>query len=286
MFDLYKEIKNTVSGLNDGLRIAVSNADNFTTPGYKYTYASFTTVFSRVKSGGTDKINPVEYPGSMTLGSTTTDFTQGPITFGTGMDVAIVGEGFIPMTNAANETGTSDLVYTRAGRFQVDFNNQFVVDSFGRKVFGFKVDANGNKISNDLVPIQTNGSNDVGFLDDGVFVSSYQKNKDDVKNGVASPTKTTPMYKLALTTFPNKQGLTLTQGGAWHETLASGQHLTAGASKEGSYGSIRGASLESSNIDVAKVALDLAILNRGFSAVQGVIDDVNKILSGLISKLQ
>ncbi len=285
MFDLYKVIKNSVGGLNSALRIAIANADNFNTPGYKYTFASFTTVYSQVLSSGTDKVNPLQYAGSMTLGSTSTDFSQGNITFGTGMDVAIVGKGFFMLSKSASDT-SGDRVISRAGRFQVDSANQFVTDSFGRKVYGYKVDANGNITDRTLVPIETNGETDVGFTDDGLFVGNYQKNKDDINNKVAEPTAQKKMFKLALTTVPNEQGLILTDGTAYQVTAASGPLQDPGAANEGIYGAIKGSSLESANVDVSKVALDLALLNRGFSAIQGVIDDVNKVLSGLISKLQ
>ena len=56
-------------------------------------------------------------------------------------------------------------------------------------------------------------------------------------------------------------------------------------SGEGAYGSILAEQLEASNVDVAKIGLDMAQLNRSFAAVQGIVDDVNKTLSGLISKL-
>jgi flagellar hook protein FlgE len=284
MLDLYKSIKNTLGGLNSALRIAISNADNFNSPGFKYTFASFTTVYSTVEQGATEQRNPVQFAGSMTLGSTTTDFSQGSISFGTNMDAAIIGEGFFLLSRS--KSNTDELVYSRSGRFQVDFNNKFVTDSFGRKLMGFKVDGNGVPISDELVPIETNGENDIGITDEGVLVADYQQNKDDIANKVAEPTEVKPLFKIALTTFSNKQGLILTEGTAWKETIASGEHQTPGQAKTGQYGSIRGASLESSNIDVSKIALDLALLNRGFSAVQGLIDDVNKILSGLISKLQ
>lgn len=288
MFDLYKQIKNSIGGLTSGLRVAISNADNFSTPGYKYTYASFTTVYNQIIAPGTERTNPQEYAGSMVLGTTSIDFTQGSISFGTSMDTAIIGEGFFMLSKTAtlSATGAQELLYTRAGRFQVDNQNKYITDGNGRKVYGFKVDAAGNVTDPTPEPIQTNGNTDVGFNDEGTFVSNYQKHKDDITNKISPPTEEVPLYKLALTSFPNKQGLIGADGGAWAETAASGAHFTAGAPKEGVYGSVKGSSLESSNIDVAKVALDLAVLNRGFSAVQGVVDDVNKILSGLISKLQ
>lgn len=283
--DLYKNIGNSLSGLTSALRIAISNADNFNTPGFKYTYASFTTVYNQVLAPGTKTTNPLELGGSMTLGSTTTDFSQGNIGFGTALDAAIIGDGFFMLSKNTDEfDAQAEKVYTRAGRFQTDHAKEFLTDSFGRKVFGFKLDESGNLESNALVPIQTDGNSDIGFLDNGVLVANYEKNKTEIAEGNTNPTATVPLYKLALTSFQNKQGLVLGQGAALGETTASGESLTPDVSG-GLYGTISGAKLESSNIDVAKVALDMALLNRGFSAIQGVIDDVNKIVQGVIQKL-
>ena len=74
-------------------------------------------------------------------------------------------------------------------------------------------------------------------------------------------------------------------GAAYHATIAAGNEIKPSTSGSSVYGDILGNKLESSNIDVAKVALDMALMNRGFSAIQGVIDDVNKVTNNLISKL-
>lgn len=286
MFDLYKNIQNSIGGLTSALRIGISNADNFNTPGFKYTYASFTTVFNTAISPGTDVKNPMTIPGSMTLGSTTTDFSQGNIGFGTGLDAAIVGEGFFMLSRSAQDfEGGSAKVFSRSGRFQVDFGNKYLTDAFGRKVYGYKLNASGEVDSGDLVPIQTNGSTDIGFLDGGVLVTGFQAHKDAIASGNSNPPPEVPIYRLALTSFANKQGLVIGEGSAYLSTAASGEPLTPNIAGGGSYGDILGERLESSNIDVAKVALDMALLNRGFTAVQGVIDDVNRILSGLIQKI-
>jgi len=286
MFDLYKNIQNSIGGLTSALRIAISNADNFNTPGFKYTYASFTTVFSNTISPGTKTQNPMTVGSSMTLGSTTTDFSQGNVGFGTGLDVAIVGEGFLTLSQSAQEfDSTSPKVYTRAGRFQVDFSNTYLTDSFGRKVYGYKLNAAGQIESRELVPIKVSGNKDIGFVDGGVLVNNFQANKADIASGSTAPTARVPLYQLVLTSFQNRQGLVVGEGAAYRSTAASGEALNFAVSGELSYGNILGERLESSNIDVAKVALDMALLNRGFSAIQGVIDDVNKVLSGLITKI-
>ncbi len=285
MIDMYVNIKNSLTGLESALRIAISNANHFNTPGYKYTYSSFTTVYAEAMFGGSDTQNPMHVGSSMALGSTSTDFSQGNMTLGTQMDVAISGEGFFLVSAAPTEFDAgSPKVFSRAGRFQADFSNTYVTDPFGRKVYGYKVDNNGNP-TGELEAMKTDGHLDVGFIDGGVLVSNYA-------DAIKDPALAKPMYKVALTTVTNKQGLVLGNGGVYKTTVASGEQLSIATSgeavQEGSsstYGDVLPGSLESANIDVAKVALDMNILNRSFSAIQGVMDDVTKILSSLIQKL-
>ena len=286
MLDLFINSKNSLSGLEAALRIAISNANNFNTPGFKYTYSSFTTVYAEAVSSGTETQNPIHFGNAMTLGATSTDFSQGNLSLGTQLDAAIVGEGFFIMSSSPNDfEADAAKVFTRAGRFQLDFNNKYIVDSFGRKVYGYELNAAGKPKSNKLVPLETQDSADVGIIAGGLLVSNFTEAKQDA-------TTAKPMYQLALTTFQNKQGLVVTSGGAYSTTVASGDQLdisvSGGQLAPGSasrYGDVLGENLESANIDVAKVALDMNILNRSFQAVQGVIDDISKILSGLISKI-
>lgn len=287
VFDLYVNSKNALLGLESALRIAISNANNFNTPGYKYVFASFTTLYNDAISVGTKETNPIQMGAGVTLGSTSTDYKQGNITIGTALDVAIVGEGLFMLSQSASDyTSGAAKVYSRAGRFQTDSANQYLVDTFGRKVYGYKLDASGNRVSNDLVPIQTDGNTDIGFIEEGILVKNYNQSKED------NTVRQEPLYQLALTTFENKQGLILVSGSAYKSTAASGEQLdpnTAGnvISKNGSsYGDILPESLESSNVDVARVALDMNLLNRQYAATQALIDDVTKILQNLISKLQ
>lgn len=285
-FELYIGLKNSLNGLLSGLRLNISNAENFNTPGYKYAYVSYTSIQNKVIHSGTETRNPLALGASMTLGHTSTDFSQGSLGFGTELDVAVSGAGFFILSGSAVDFGTDDKeIYTRGGRFQVDSSNTYITDAFGRKVKGFPVDSNGNTTSSTLEPIQTDGYSDIGFIDGGILVNNYQAYEDAVAAGDAELPEREPLYRLALTTVQNKEGLVLTSGGAYEETPATGDRLSVGVSGEGIYGDILAESLESSNVDVAKVALDMALTNRGFSAIQGVIDDVNKIIGQTISKL-
>jgi flagellar hook protein FlgE len=283
MFDLYVDNKNSLTSLEGALRIAISNANNFNTPGFKYSFTSFTTMYKEAISSGTETTNPLHTGSGMTIGSTSTAWEQGNLGLGTSLDAAIVGEGLFVLSNSATEFDSgSKKVYSRAGRFQADSTNTFLTDSFGRKVFGFKLDSQGNIASRDLVPIETGGSTDVGFTDSGILVDGFESNK-------STGTATVPLYQLALTTFQNKNGLILTSGAAYESTVASGEQLLNGIAGEkiggsdtNSYGNVLGSQLESSNVDIAKVALDMNLINRGFSAVQAVIDDVTKIIQNVM----
>ena len=281
MLDLYVSNKNALVSLESALRIAISNANNFNSPGYKYTFSSFTTMYTEAMSSGTYTTNPIETGSGMTLGSTSTDFSQGNITIGTALDIAIVGEGFFQVSTSSSEfDSSSSKLFTRAGRFQVDSSNTYLVDDFGRKVFGFPTDSDGNITSNTLEPIQTSGYVDIAFEDGGYLV--------------ANPTSDSPisLYQIGLTTFQNKEGLVSTSGGAYTNTIAAGEEFETGVAGEAiaedtttTYGDIYSESLESSNVDIAKVALDMNLLNRGFAAVQAVIDDVTKIIGEIIKKI-
>lgn len=286
MLDLYVNVRNALDGLTTALRVAVSNANNFNTPGYKYTYASFASVFSQVLNQGSEKTNPEVIPGSMTIGSMATDYSQGNLAFGTGLDAAIVGEGlFILSKSATDFSSGADKVYSRSGRFQVDYNHQYLTDSFGRKVYGYKVSSDGTVQDKTLVPIDISSESDVGFVDGGLLVGNFQARKDAVAASEANPPAYKPLYRLALTTFPNKQGLSIGEGSAYSKTISSGEPSSYGIAGENKFGDILGERVESSNINVARVAMDMNLLNRGFAAVQGILENVNKVFTQTISKI-
>ena len=287
MLDLYINVRNTLGAFESKLRVAIANADNFNVTGYKYISANFTSVYNDVMSSGTSNTNPIQFGGSVALGGTSIDFTTGTLGFGTSMDCAITGSGFFVLARSSSAS-SSEKVYTRAGAFALDFSGQFLVDNaFGRQVFGYELNEDGSRKSEDLVPIQTNGETDIGFIDGGILVKNFAAQTTDINNAVVESEVRShvPMYQLAMTTFRNQQGLIQETGGAFRASNASGEPAEFGTSNEGTFGTVLAQQLEGSNVDVARLGLDMAQLNRSFSAVQGVLDDINKILSGLISKM-
>ena len=289
MLDLYINFKNSIQALMRALEISVNNAQNFNTTGYKNQSASFAQVYSEAIHSGTDITNPMHTGNAVTLGAINIDFSQGSLTLGSQLDCAIVGEGFFLLSPSTTDfsASTGTMLLTRSGKFRADRANQFLVDDNGRNVLGFEVDpTTGEPINDELVPIQTNGEVDIGFVDGGILVSDFNAAKD------SEDIVPTPMYRLALSTVQNKSGL-LQDSGIFHETVSSGSRLNIGFSGSnivgeglsGQYGAIESESLEGSNFDIAKIALEMNQLQRAFSANQGVVDNVGKVLSGLMSKI-
>ncbi len=281
MLDLYISNKNAIVGLESALRIAISNANNFNTPGYKYTFSTFTTMYTEAVSSGTQTTNPIETGSGMTIGATSTDFSQGNITIGTELDVAISGNGFFQVSSSSSEFDkNATKLLTRSGSFQIDSSNTFIVDNFGRKVYGFPLDKNGNVTATAVEPIQTKNFSKVAFKDGGILMGDPDSDTP------------TPLFKLGLTSVQNKEGLIASSGSAYKQSISSGKLFETKIAGEkisnnssSTYGDILSNSLEGSNVDIAKVALDMNLLNRGFAAVQAVIDDVTKIINEIIKKI-
>ncbi|HEY9202241.1 MAG TPA: flagellar hook protein FlgE [Gammaproteobacteria bacterium] len=144
----------SLSGLNaasSDLEVTSNNVANVATTGFKGSRAEFADIFAASPLGTTS--NAVG--AGVQLASVSQQFGQGNLEFTENtLDMAVSGEGFFVMR--ANQTN-SDLVYTRAGAFQVD-RNGMVANSAGEILQVFPVNnATGNVSTTSLtgtVPLQ------------------------------------------------------------------------------------------------------------------------------------
>ena len=90
------------------------------------------------------------------------------------------------------------------------------------------------------------------------------------------------MGKVAIATFPALQGLQLTNGGVYQQTVASGTPTitTAGA---GSAGSIEASALESSNVDTTQQLVSLVVLQRNYEANAKALQTTDNMLADLMT---
>ena len=89
------------------------------------------------------------------------------------------------------------------------------------------------------------------------------------------------IYKLPIATFPNPNGLEAKTGNAFISTTTSG-NFTLQEAKVGGAGLVAGASLESSNVDLAEEFSNMIINQRTFSADAKIITTADEMLDELV----
>jgi len=89
--------------------------------------------------------------------------------------------------------------------------------------------------------------------------------------------QTIPLSEVALATFANMNGLSKQGDNNWQETLASGTG-NIGAANQGGRGTILGANLELSNVDVAEEFTKLIVAQRGYQANGRVVTTSDELL--------
>lgn len=136
----------SLSGLNaasSALDVSSNNIANVGTTGYKESRAEFADIFAASSLGTAS--NAVG--AGVQLASVSQQFTQGNLNFTDNtLDLAVSGDGFFVMR--PNQT-SSELIYTRAGAFQVD-QNGFIVNSASEVLQVFPVNAAGNVTTTSL----------------------------------------------------------------------------------------------------------------------------------------
>ena len=136
----------SLSGLNaasSALDVASNNIANVGTNGYKESRAEFADIFAASSLGASS--NAVG--AGVQLASVSQQFTQGNLNFTDNtLDLSVSGDGFFVMR--PNQT-SSELIYTRAGAFQVDPNG-FIVNSASEVLQVFPVNTSGNVTTTSL----------------------------------------------------------------------------------------------------------------------------------------
>jgi flagellar hook protein FlgE len=108
-------------------------------------------------------------------------------------------------------------------------------------------------------------------------VRSMTVNQDGIIIGNFTNGQTIPMAQVAISSFANSSGLAKQGENMWGETLASGQ-AAVGAANQGGRGTVLGANLELSNVDVAEEFTRLIINQRGYQANSRVVTTADSLL--------
>lgn len=113
-------------------------------------------------------------------------------------------------------------------------------------------------------------------------LKDYSVGKDGTISGSYSNGQVQPLYRVALATFTNQQGLEKVGETSFIPTINSGDP-NIDAADSGGKGSITGATLEMSNVDLTEEFTRLIISQRGFQANTRVVTTSDQILEEVVN---
>jgi flagellar hook protein FlgE len=209
----------------------------------------------------------------------------------------------------ANPTSTSDTstsTGTTSGSVAITFNSDGSLASTtpspaSISVSGWTDGAADSTISLDLGTVgktdgltqlasgETTPSVDVtSITSDGLAfgkLSSISIGKDGVVDATYSNEQTIAIYKIAVATFADPNGLNASSGGIYSATAASGGATLQTSGTNGA-GTVYGSELESSTTDTSGQFSNMISAQQAYSAASQVITTVNKMFDTLVSSMR
>jgi flagellar basal-body rod protein FlgG len=186
--------------------------------------------------------------------STQANFTQGAFReTGRELDMAIEGKGFYQVQNPGDGT----TLYTRAGNFSINSNNNLVIGS-----------ANTGRLLQPPVSIPEDALKIVVSADG--IISVQQPGNNNLSQ----------VGQIELATFVNPQGLVKMGENLYAESDASGAPLLGNPGQE-QYGTIQQNALEASNTEPVQELIDLITTQRAFEMNSQVIKTGDELLQNI-----
>lgn len=232
-----------MDALETKLDVIANNMANVNTTAFKKDRAAFEDLFYRqVRLPGAEDLDGNRTPTGVEVGlgvrvsATQTDFEQGSFeSTDNPLDFAIEGNGFFQVQDP-----NGDFLYTRAGNFGVNQDQQLVLGSA----------YNGLLIEPSITfPLETT---DIVVTQDGQIQVRTQD----------SPNLQT-LGQIQLAKFVNPDGLIKLGGNMYQETDASGPVQTGQPGQQG-FGYVRQKTLEASNVKPVRELIDLITTQRAF----------------------
>lgn len=253
-----------MESLQTKLDVIANNLANVNTTGFKKGRANMEDLFYRHYQfpGSQDQQGNLTATGtSVGLGtrvqSIQTSFLQGAFQQTNGKyDVAIEGPGFFKVTDPA----TGQDVYTRAGNFSLNAQNQLVLGS-----------AQTGRLLSPSITIPQDAIS-VTISSDGTVLTIQ-----------AGQTQASPQGQIELATFINPEGLLKLGENLYMSTSASGDPQSGNPGTQG-IGVVKQGFLEASNVEPVQELIDLITTQRSFELNSQSIqvgDDILQLIANL-----
>jgi flagellar hook protein FlgE len=262
-----------VSGLQQfqqKLDVIGNNIANSNTLGFKSARAEFEDTFNQTLSGG--GIAPMQIGSGVATASIRSKFQQGTVTTtGAQENLAVNGEGFFTVRDPLS--GRSYV--TRAGDFKLD-TDRYLITQDGYRVQGFS-DAS----------LTTRGDiriDDTGKPQDET--GTYKSFQVDEKGRINVKLTTGNSFvrgQVLLQRFTDPDALTKEGGNLFSGMANAGALAQPEAPDTFGLGTIKGASLEMSNVDLANEFSTLITTQRGFQASARIITTSDEMLQEVVN---
>lgn len=246
-----------MDALETKLDVIANNMANINTTGFKKDRANFEDLFYRqlrapgaVDADGTITSTGIEIGLGTRVSSTQTNHGQGALqTTNNPLDFAIEGRGFFSVTNPAG-----GLLYTRAGNFGINANQQLVLGS-----------AHTGWILDPPITIPPDAV-DVAVTADG-----------QVQYRTSADTTLQTAGQIQVTTFIDPDGLLKMGDNLYQETPASGTPTLNNPGDNGA-GVVQQGALEASNVEPVQELIDLITTQRAFELNSQVVQAGDQIM--------
>ncbi len=254
-----------MSALETKLDVIANNLANVNTTAFKRDRANFEDLFyhhytypGAADSAGNATPTGISVGMGTRVSSTQTDFDQGAFQqTNNQLDLAIEGNGLFAVEDAA----TGETLYTRAGNFSINANNELVMGSA----------STGRKLA-DGISIPTDATSIVISPDGQVQVRQPNTQQLAV------------VGQMQLASFPNPDGLEQLGDNLYRETGGSGAPVLGTPGQQG-IGVIRQSALEASNVEPVQELIDLIQTQRAFEMNSQAVKAGDQIMQ-LVANLQ
>ena len=239
------------------LQVIANNLANVNTVGFKRDSIVFEDQFYEIaRMPGAASQGDNQIPSGVQLGTgvrvvaTHKQFTNGNLqNTSQQLDVAIVGNGFLQVTQANGESA-----YTRAGQLQIDSDGRLV-------------NANGLPLQPEIT--FPDGTRSISISDNGVISAM-----------VGDAAEAEELGTLQLATFANPAGLMAMGDNLYVTTNASGEAVVGEAGEAG-FGTLKQYALESSNVQAVEEMVDMISAQRTYEMNTKVLSAADDMLRNL-----
>jgi flagellar hook protein FlgE len=265
------------------LDVVANDIANTNTVGYKSEQTTFKDALSQTQrgaSGGSGAVggtNAIQIGLGVQLGSISNHMDAGAIQqTGSPLDLAIQGDGFFRVGDAAAIAGTGAASYTRAGNFTLDAGGSLVTQD-GAFVIGY---------------VPTTPATAAGYADPANQTKltiptggkSLSIGSDGTVSYVDAAGAQQTLGTISMAKFPNPTGVQRMSGNLFQASSNSGAAVSAvpGDTATG-MGSLVTGAVEMSNVDLAQEFTRMISAQRGYEANSRIISTADQMLQNLVN---